>query len=174
MQRLLKSLYLGTLAFAVFLEAAVLYFVENPGQRLALGMALLLPIVWMIARTRVVEAISKLPIVIRRRQYSEMRKHVVLFMDEVKRLNWMAVDADRGFRSQDEATNEMDAIEKRLLGLVSEIRATAGREVIAERQALVSETSQAPTETESGATDEEAPGSGDDGSGSDHGAPGGP
>ena len=174
MQRLLKSLYLGTLGFAVFLEAAVLYFLENPAQRLALGLVVLLPITWMIARTRVVEAISELPTVIRRRQYSEMRAHVVAFMDEVKRLNWMAVDGDRGFRSQDEATREMDAIEKRLLGLVSEIRATSGREVIAERQALVSETSQAPTETESGATDEEAPGSGDDGSGSDHGAPGGP
>ena len=167
MQFLLKSLYLGTLAFAVFLEAAVLYFVENPGQRLALGMALLLPIVWMIARTRVVEAISELPIVIRRRQYSEMRKHVVLFMDEVRRLNWMAVDADRGFRSQDEATNEMDAIEKRLQSLVGEIRQTAGRAVATERQVLVSETSQGPTETESAAPDE-------DGSGSDDGALGAP
>ena len=164
MQFWLKSLYLGTLAFAFFLEAAVLYFLEDPGQRLALGMALLLPIAWMIARTRVVEAISDLPVAIKRRQYSSMRTHVVLLLDEVRRLNWMAVDGDRGFRDQDEATREMDAIEKRLQNLVSEIRQTAGR-ASTEHEALVSATSQGPAESGSS-----APAA--DGSGSDDRAPG--
>lgn len=153
MQRLLKSLYLGTLAFAVLLESAVLYFIEDPRQRLAMGLVLLLPIVWMIARTRVLEAISDLPTVIRRRQYSEMRTHVVLFMDEVRRLNWMAVDGYRGFRSQDEAAKAMDAIEERLQQLVGEIRRTAGRAAAAERQALVSKTPQRPMETAPGGDD---------------------
>ncbi len=166
MQRLLKSLYLGTLAFAVFLEAAVLYFLEDPTQRLALGLVLLLPIFWMIGRSRVVEAISDLPLALRRRQFVDMRKQVVLFMDEVRRLNWMAVGGNLGFRDQEEATKEMDAIEKRLEHLVSEIRQTAGRAGAAEHQALEGETSPGPTETDPRPTETESSAPDDDGSGS--------
>ena len=149
---MLKSLYVATLVFALFLEAGVLYFLEAPTLRLALGLALLLPITWMVARTRVVEAIGDVPIAIRRRQFGDMRSHMVLLLDEVRRLNWMAVDEDRGFRDQDQATEEIDAIEKCLHTLVGEIRRTAGRASVA-HQALVSETSQAPKETGSSAPD---------------------
>ena len=101
------------------------------------------------------EAIGDVPIAIRQRQFSDMRSHVVLLLDEVRRLNWMAVDEDRGFRDQDQATEEMDAIEKRLRTPVGEIRRTAGR-VSVEHQALVSKTSRGLTETGSSAPDDDS------------------
>jgi hypothetical protein len=46
---------------------------------------------------------------------------------EIRRLNWIAVDVERGFRTRDRALREMDAIEERLRGLIAEIRGTAGQ-----------------------------------------------
>ena len=80
----------------------------------------------MFARTQVAEAISDLPIS-RKRQYPKMRAQVVLLLAEVRRLNWMAVDEDRGFRGRDEAVAEMDAIEGRMRDLITEIPREAGR-----------------------------------------------
>lgn len=127
MQNVPRGLLLAALFTAMLLEALVLYFLDDRSLRLYVGLALLLPISWTFARTQVAEVISDLPISLRRRQYSEMRAHVMRLMDEIRRLNWLAVDADRGFRSRDEATREMDAIETRLKDLVTEVRRAAGR-----------------------------------------------
>ncbi len=147
---LLKSTYGALLAFAIFLEAAVLYTYDDPGERLVLGLVLLGVIAWMISRTRVVEAIGDLPIALRRRQFLGMRSQVMQLLDEIRRLNWMALDRDRGVRGRDEATREMDAIETRLQDLVGEIRRVAG-EVSSEPEALPLEAFGNPTESEASA-----------------------
>jgi len=48
-------------------------------------------------------------------------------LEEIKRLNWLAVDADRGVRDRDELLREMDAIEDRLNGMIEGIREVAGQ-----------------------------------------------
>ncbi len=48
-------------------------------------------------------------------------------LEEIKRLNWLAVDADRGTRDRDELLREMDAIEDRLNGMIEGIREVAGQ-----------------------------------------------
>ena len=127
MQRVPRALLLGALFTALLLEALVLYFLDDRSLRLYVGLALLLPISWMFARTQVAEVISDLPISLRRRQYTAMRAQVNLLLDEIRWLNWLAVDADRGFRGRDEATAEMDAIEAHLRDLITEVRRAAGR-----------------------------------------------
>ena len=125
MQNVPRFLLIGALFIAVLLEGGVIYFLDDRSLRLYVGLGLLLPIAWMFARTRVAEVIS--PMFLRRRQYSKMRAQVVLLLAEIRRLNWTAVDADRGFRSGDEALAEMDAIEGRLGDIIAEIRREAGR-----------------------------------------------
>jgi len=120
-------LLLGALFTAMLLEAVVIYFLDDRSLRLYIGLALLLPISWMFARTQVAEVISDPPVSLRRRQYSKMRAQVMLLLAEIRRLNWLAVDADRGFRNRDEAMREMDGIERRLRDLITEVRRAAGR-----------------------------------------------
>jgi hypothetical protein len=55
-----------------------------------------------------------------------LRRRVDQLLEEVRRLNWLAVDADRGFRAREEAIAEMDAIEARLREIIAEIRKAAG------------------------------------------------
>lgn len=127
MRSLLKYLQLIALFSAFLLEAAVLYFPADPNLRLFVGLLLILPITWIVARTGVVEMIVDLPDAVKKRRFTGLRKHVMQLLDEIRRLNWMAVDAERGFRSHDDAMREMDAIEERLQAIISEIRRTAGR-----------------------------------------------
>ncbi len=56
-----------------------------------------------------------------------LRSQVQQLLAEIRRLNWMAVDAERGFRSRKQATQEMDLIEERLKQLIAEVRGLAGQ-----------------------------------------------
>lgn len=121
-----KVVLLGVLFTALLLEAAVLYLMEDPTVRLYVGLALFLLIGWMMSSAQVAEVIGDLPERIRQRRYPKMRAQVMLLLAEVRRLNWLAVDGDRRFRSREEVVAEMDAIEERMRNLVSEIRREAG------------------------------------------------
>ena len=127
MERVSGVLVLGVLAISLLLEGAVLYFVDDRSVRLYVGLGLLFPIAWMFARTNVAQVISELPGTLRPRRYLKMRAQVKLLLAEIRRLNWMAVDGERGFRDRKEAAAEMDAIEGRMRDLVTEIRREAGR-----------------------------------------------
>lgn len=150
MQNVTRVFLLGALFTAMLLEALVLYYVDDRSLRLYVGLALLLPISWMFARTQVAEVISDLPISLKRRRYTAMRAQVNLLLDEIRRLNWLAVDADRGFRGRDEAAAEMDAIEAHIGGLVNEVRRAAGR--VSEAEEL--RTAPVPDETSAHETSE--------------------
>ncbi len=109
-------------------DAAVLYFAEEPAARLSLGLLLLAPIVWSSARLGVVELVTQSPAdKVHKRRFVQLRSQVGQLLDEIRRLNWMAVDAERGFRSREAALQEMDRIEGRLKELIEEIRVTAGQ-----------------------------------------------
>ena len=121
-----KIVLLGVLFITLLMEGAVLYFMEDRTVRLYVGLALFLLIGWMMSSAQVAEVIGDLPERIRPRRYPRMRAQVMLLLAEVRRLNWLAVDGDRQFRNSEEVVSEMDAIEERMKGLVSEIRREAG------------------------------------------------
>jgi hypothetical protein len=122
------TLEVVVLVASLLADAAVLYFAEEPAARLSLGLLLLAPIVWSSARLGVVELVTQSPAdKVHKRRFVQLRSQVGQLLDEIRRLNWMAVDAERGFRSREAALQEMDRIEGRLKELIEEIRVTAGQ-----------------------------------------------
>lgn len=122
------TLEAAILFIALAAVVAVLLAVEEPMARLALGLLLLAPIVWASARLGVVELVTQSPAErVHKRRFVRLRSQVQQLLDEIRRLNWMAVDAERGFRSREKALREMDRIEERLKDLIAEIRTTAGQ-----------------------------------------------
>ena len=126
MSNLRAFVFLGILIVAVLQLAGVLYFMDERTPRLFVGLLLLVPIVWVLTRPNFFEAIQVLP-ALRERKYLKMRVQVELVLAEVRRLNGIAVDAERGFRSRSEAEREMAIIEKNMVGIISRVRQTAGR-----------------------------------------------
>ncbi len=110
---------------AILGEAATLYFGTDPPVRLGVGLLLLAVIIWFAGRLGVVEFLLRS--LSGRRRFMRLRRTVQTMIAEVRRLNWIAVDVERGYRSRDAAAQEMDASEQRLLKLVREIRSTAGQ-----------------------------------------------
>ena len=122
------TLEVVVLVASLLADAAVLYFAEEPAARLSLGLLLLAPTVWSSARLGVVELVTQSPTdKVHKRRFVQLRSQVGQLLDEIRRLNWMAVDAERGFRSREAALQEMDRIEGRLKELIEEIRDTAGQ-----------------------------------------------
>ena len=113
------------LVAAILGESATLYFGTDPIVRLGVGLLLLALIIWLSGRLGVVEFILRS--LSGRRRFFRLRRTVQSLIAEVRRLNWIAVDVERGYRSRDAAAKEMDASEQRLLHLVREIRTTAGK-----------------------------------------------
>ncbi len=126
MPRVPKVVLLGVLFTTLLMEGAVLYFMDDRTVRLYVGLALFLIIGWMLASRQVAEVIGATPERMRRRQYVKMRTKVEFMIAEACRLNWTAVDRDRGVRNSEEADVEMDATEERMRDLVREIRRAAG------------------------------------------------
>jgi hypothetical protein len=118
----------AVLGAALIGHAAILYYGPNPATRLGIGLLLLAAIMWLSARLGVVSRISQsLSKGYKRRQFVKLRKAVDQFLDEVRRLNWAAAGAQRGFRTSEQAQSDLDAVEKRLHQLVGNIREAAGR-----------------------------------------------
>lgn len=121
------SLHWIVLIIAVTGEALVLYFVEDPLSRLGLGLLLVAAVLWSSARLATRDLLERLKAERgHRRRFVRLRTHVQQLLHEIRRLNWLAVDADRGFRPRDAAAQEMDAIEERLRDLIVAIRDAAG------------------------------------------------
>jgi hypothetical protein len=123
-QMLLLATSLGVALIGI---AAVLYYGESPATRLGMGLLLLAVIMWVSARLGVVSRIAQsLSKGYKRRRYLKLRGTVDQFLEEVRRLNWAAAGKARGFRSEDEAARDLDALEKRMHELVGKIRDSAG------------------------------------------------
>ena len=127
MRFLFRSLTLVALFTAFLVEVAVVYFVQNPMMRSVVGMLLILPILWIVSRTDMTEIMTEMYDGDKKRHFKGLRSRVVQLLDEIRRLNWLAVDAERGFRSRDEALREMDLIESHLKEIISDIRRAAGQ-----------------------------------------------
>ena len=105
-----------------------LYFQSESTLRLFLGLLVLPIILWAGTRLEVLEILAKQPRwASHGRRFRELRSQVVMLLEQVRRLNWIAVDAERGFRDRDQAMREMDSIEEQLKEMISEVRRAAGR-----------------------------------------------
>lgn len=121
------TLELISLLFLAAAEGVVLFYLRDPALRLSAGILLLAPIVWLSSRLGLSDLISQSPSArVHKRRFTRLRGQVQQLLDEIRRLNWMAVDVERGFRSREKALQEMDVIEVRLRELIQEIRTTAG------------------------------------------------
>ncbi|MEE8519715.1 MAG: hypothetical protein V3S83_00035 [Gemmatimonadota bacterium] len=131
------------LVAALIANALVLVYLDDWVARLALGLFLLAPIVWASARLGVVELLMQIQTdKVHKRRFTRLRNQVQQLLDEIRRLNWMAVDAERGFRNREKALTEMDAIEQRLKEIIQHIRTTAGQFSPEEERAALSESEQ--------------------------------
>ncbi len=126
------SVFLGILfVSAVMVDGLVLGFVEPAGTRLLYGLLLLLPIMWPVVwltghlglMAKVRETVTDPS---RRRQFFKLRAITVQLLEDVKRLNWLAFDAKRAVRREEDITEELAAIKRRMHEFVDQMPAAAG------------------------------------------------
>ncbi len=123
-----RGIYLTVLMAAVLADAAILYVPVEPAQRLIVGLLLVPVMLWTgIQLEAMVMLTNRDRWTTRGRVFRELRSQVVLLLEQVRRLNWVAVDAERGFRDRDEAMREMDAIENEIREIITDVRQAAGR-----------------------------------------------
>ena len=128
MSALSRTFYVAVLILGVLLDAMILYFPVQTVPRLVIGLLLVPMILWAGIRLE----IGEMPPGQRRfeargRVFRELRSQVTLLLEQVRRLNWIAVDAERGFRNPDDAMREMDEIEDEIREIITDVRRAAGR-----------------------------------------------
>ncbi len=124
----LRTFYLAVLILSVLLDAVVLYFPVDPTPRLVIGLLLVPVMLWAAIRLEIDGIlVTQNRWAYRGRVFRELRSQVVMLLEQVRRLNWIAVDAERGFRNQDEAMREMDEIEGEIRQIITDVRRAAGR-----------------------------------------------
>jgi len=112
---------------AIFMVyAMLLYFPMDASVRLIIGLLLLPLMLWLGIRMEISGQTND-QWATRGRVFRELRFQVVLLLEHVRRLNWIAVDAERGFRDPEEAVREMDLIEAEIRSIITDVRAAAGR-----------------------------------------------
>ena len=118
----------SVLSVALIGQIGGVYFIEEPTLRTGVFIVLLAPLVLSLMKLVQLDKIAMEAAMPRApRQFKELRRRTVGMVDEIKRLNWLAVDASNGVRNRDEIEVEMDVIEGRLQEMVGEIRQAAGR-----------------------------------------------
>lgn len=116
------------LTIAVFLDAALLLFVSNRWARLGFGLWLLLVIIVLASQLELGKVLGLLPKAGQRpRRFALLRATVTLLLAEVRRLNWLVVDLDRGFRNREIVSVEIETSERHLQELLKEVRKNAGK-----------------------------------------------
>ncbi|HKJ01237.1 MAG TPA: hypothetical protein VJ997_02245 [Longimicrobiales bacterium] len=124
-----KPLHAVLLAIAVVLDAGILFSVTSPWMRLVLGLFLLVVIMSMASALKLRWLLGDLArVTARPRHFLLLRKSVTALLDEVRRLNWLVVDLDRGFRNREVVQAEIESTEGRMAELLREIRQNAGKQ----------------------------------------------
>ena len=126
----MPSKLLNVLLFVVTvaLDGFILFTVSTPWLRLTLGVALLVPIVLISSHLGLAEALAEMMVVPGRpRRFHALRKNVRALLVEIKRLNWLVVDRDRGFRDRESAAPDIENCQRGMEVLFKGILATAGK-----------------------------------------------
>lgn len=119
-----KLLNAVLLAFVVVLDAALLFYLGNPWPRLALGLLLLLPLVGLASHLGILFGGPASQLRVRR--FKLLRSNVGQLLEAVKRLNWLTVDRDRGFRDRETVLAEIQGCEERMEELLRKVWDAAG------------------------------------------------
>ena len=126
-----KSLNVLLLIVMLAMDGLILFTLSTPWMRLSLGLALLVPIVIVSSQLGLAETFARMVAIPRRpRRFPALRAKTVALVEEIKRLNWLVVDLDRGIRSPETVTADIKMCEQRMEGLLSEIRRTAGQSTV--------------------------------------------
>jgi len=124
----------------VLADAAILYFPLDQAPRVIIGLLLLPVMLWAGIRLEAMAMLTNQDRwASRGRVFRELRSQVVMLLEHVRRLNWIAVDAERGFRDRDDAMREMDAIEDEIRDMISDVRRAAGKPTSEPETTLVRE-----------------------------------
>ena len=135
-----RSLYLTVLMAGVLADAAILYFPMDQAPRVIIGLLILPVMLWAGIRLEAMAMLTNQDRwASRGRVFRELRSQVVMLLEHVRRLNWIAVDAERGFRDRDDAMREMDAIEDEIRDMISDVRRAAGKPTSEPETTLVRE-----------------------------------
>lgn len=122
------------LVVAIGFQAAAIYGITDPTSRMivgALSLAVIMAITVRLAKVEVKSEPAELWVPGRRyqkRRYHRLRKSLERFIEDVRLLNRVSVDVQRGFRSPESAAVEIQQIESRMANLVKDLRAAAGLE----------------------------------------------
>ncbi len=126
-----RTFYLSVLVLGILIDALVLYFPVEPTPRLIIGLLVIPIILWSGIGFEITTMDSNQSRwATRGRVFRELRSQVVLLLEHVRRLNWIAVDAERGYRNQDEAMREMDDIEAEIREIITDVRRAAGKPTV--------------------------------------------
>ncbi len=138
MSALSRTFYVAVLILSVLSDAVVLYYPVDPAPRLIIGLLLIPIILWAGIRLEVNGMLAnESRWASRGRVFRELRSQVVLLLEHVRRLNWIAVDAERGFRNQDDAMREMDEIENEIREIITDVRRAAGKPTVEPEMGVV-------------------------------------
>jgi hypothetical protein len=123
-----QTIVLGIILLASLVGATALFYTgSEPGLRAGLGLLLLIAIVATSTRLGVAELITRTLTPRSQRRFHRLRSHVARLLDEIKLLNGIAEDQNRGFRGREKAEQELDAIEGRIRHLIEGVRQVAGQ-----------------------------------------------
>jgi len=135
-----RSLYLTVLMAGVLADAAILYFPMDQAPRVIIGLLILPVMLWAGIRLEAMAMLTNQDRwASRGRVFRELRSQVVMLLEHVRRLNWIAVDAERGFRDRDDAMREMDVIEDEIRDMISDVRRAAGKPTAEPETTLIRE-----------------------------------
>jgi len=112
---------------AIITQAVVALYVHTPSLRLSFSLGLLVVTVWTSAELGIIERLTNRTSHPLERRFLRLRRETERFLSEVRRMNWLAVDSERGFRDQADAAREMDAIENRMTEAIQRLRQYAGQ-----------------------------------------------
>ena len=133
-------MYLTVLMAGVLADAAILYFPMDQAPRVIIGLLILPVMLWAGIRLEAMAMLTNQDRwASRGRVFRELRSQVVMLLEHVRRLNWIAVDAERGFRDRDDAMREMDAIEDEIRDMISDVRRAAGKPTAEPETTLIRE-----------------------------------
>ena len=133
---------IGTLfVVAVIIEGVILLFVEPAGNRLLFGMLTLLPIMWPVVWATghfgyFGIAAKDLSDPSQRRKFLRLRALTAQLIENIRRLNWLSVDALRGLRRSEDIASDLDAVKRRLHEIVDRLPEAAGLSETAPKDAV--------------------------------------
>lgn len=114
---------------AVFVAFCAFALPLYPQTRLIVGALSLMPLMWVPGQlVRLAQERERASQMLVRRKYMKLRSLTGVILDEVRRLNGLSVDVQRGVRDPETTEREVRAIETRLHSLVNDLRSAAGVE----------------------------------------------